>query len=444
MAGQDEMQPESRSDERPPFDFGRVLRRHWGLLAAFLLIGSLLGAITSLLLPKEFDATASVMPPVDPRASTGLAALATQIAGAAPFGAMFQASGTKEVFLGILKSRTMQDDIIRKFDLVKEYALEGARTPMESARKKLQSMTNIRASREGVISVTASAYDPQKAADIANFYVENLDRLNTALNVNDAGRSRLFLEGRVSEARAALREAEDKLRRFQSKSKAVVMEGQTKAAIEGAARLEGQILAAEVQLRTLETYSTSRNPDVIRLREGIEEMRRQLRRMEYGRGPGAGGQQAAGSRQRAGTREQRAAGSGQEAAGSRQQTAGADGPAGGNAEARAGSDEAAGSDFAMPLGSIPEAGVSLARLIREAKIQETIYTLLTQQLEQAKLAEAKDMPTVRILDRAVLPEGKSRPSMRNNTLMGGGVALLLGVLVAFMLESRRRPGVEAR
>jgi uncharacterized protein involved in exopolysaccharide biosynthesis len=104
---------------------------------------------------------------------------------------------------------------------------------------------------------------------------------------------------------------------------------------------------------------------------------------------------------------------------------------------------AAERDFGMPLGAIPEAGVSLARLMREAKIQETLYTLLTQQLEQAKIAEAKDTPTVRILDRAVLPEWKSRPSIRNNTIMGGGLALLLGMLLALGLE-KKRSSMEAR
>lgn len=451
MERPDEMQSEGRPDERSSLGVGRALRNHWGLLLVLVLVGAAMGAVAGQLFPKEFDATASVLPPVDPRANTTLAALATQVGGVAPFGAMLQGAGTKDVFLGILKSRTMQDDIIKKFDLIKEYGFQDSKAPMQSARKKLQEMTNIRASREGVISVTVSAYDSQRAADVANFYVENLDRLNTALNVTDAGRSRLFLEGRVIEAQKALRESEDRLRAYQSRSKAVVMEGQAKAAIEGTAKLEGQILAAEVQLKTLETYSTALNPDVIKLRQGIEEMRRQLRRMEYGKEAagskqqaagreqqaGGSGQPAAGREQQAGGSRQRAAGGRQEAENSGQRAAGGDGPAGGKAESRATGDEAAGPDFAMPLGQIPTAGAELARLIREAKIQETLYTLLMQQLEQAKIAEAKDTPTVRILDRAVPPEWKSRPSIRNNTITGAGLALLLGVLLAFGLDKRR-------
>jgi len=267
---------------------------------------------------------------------------------------------------------------------------------MRGSRARLAAMTEIRASREGVISVTAWAYEAKMAADLANFYVENLDRLNTSINVTDAGRSRLFLEGRVAEAQKALRGVEERLREFQSRSKAIVMEEQTKAAIESAARLEGQILVAEVQLKTLQTYATPKHPDIIRLEESIEEMRRQLKRREYGRYAG-------------------------------------------NPKATPG--EAAG-DFSVVLGSVPSTGLELVRLIREAKIQETIFRLLTEQLEQAKIAEAKDTPTVRILDRAVVPEWKSRPTVLRNTTLAGLWSILAGIAIALLLDrmERRRMG----
>ena len=98
----------------------------------------------------------------------------------------------------------------------------------------------------------------------------------------------------------------------------------------------------------------------------------------------------------------------------------------------------------MSLGSIPTTGAQLVRLIREAKIQETIFTLLTQQLEQARIAEAKDTPTVRILDRAVPPEWKSRPSVTKNTFMGGVIGLLVGIALALALESRGRAKYRTR
>jgi capsule polysaccharide export protein KpsE/RkpR len=104
-----------------------------------------------------------------------------------------------------------------------------------------------------------------------------LSRSNT-----DAGRNWLFLEGRVCRDQKALKQAEERLNDHQFRSKAVLMEGQAKAALEAVATLEGQIVAADVQLKSMQTFATQQNPDVIRLKELIEEMRPQLKRMEYG------------------------------------------------------------------------------------------------------------------------------------------------------------------
>jgi uncharacterized protein involved in exopolysaccharide biosynthesis len=180
----------------------------------------------------------------------------------------------------------------------------------------------------------------------------------------------------------------ERLKVYQTQTQAVVMEGQTKTAIEAAATLEGQIVAAEVQLKAMQTYATQQNPDIIWLKESIEEMRRQLKRKEYGRSTG-------------------------------------------NPKAEPGG---AASDFSVPLGSIPSTGLELVRLIREAKIQETIFTLLTQQLEQAKIAEAKDTPTVKILDRAVVPEWQSNPKIGLNLGVAGAISIFVGIFIAFLLE----------
>ncbi len=414
------LQPEPAVAQLPALDYLRVVVRHWKLVAGLFVLGCLITGTYSLLSPKVFEATASVLPPQESGGGRGLLSSLAGQSGAGPgVAALLPGVATsKDVFLGILKSRTMQDDIIRKFELVKRFKLEASKTPMQSSRGRVAGMTTVKVGKEGVISVTVRAGDPGLAADIANFYVENLDRLNTSINTTDAGRSRLFLHGQVAEARKALQGAEERLKDYQSRSKAVVLEGQTKAAIEGAAMLEGQILAAEVQLKTLETYATSRNPDVIRLQESIGEMRNQLRRMEYGKG-------AAGRRTAAGERERGASG------------VLADGH---EASLHGG----AAGDFSVALGSIPSTGLELVRLMRDAKIQETIFSLLTEQLEQAKIAEARDTPMVKLLDRALPPEWKSYPKVLQNTVIGGLLSIFVGLMLAFLLEDMERRGVTMR
>ena len=398
MVPQEDTRSAAPDDEGGPLDYGRVILKRWKLGLGLVLAVCLVTGVVSLRMPKEYEATASVLPPSDASGGSPFRSLAAQAgAGTILGGALLSATSTRDIFVGILKSRTMQDDIIKRYDLVKVYGFEGSKTPMGSSRANLARMTDVRVSKEGVISVTAWAYDPKMAADIANVYVENLDRMNTSINVTDAGRSRLFLEGRVAEAQKALKDSEVRLREYQSQSKAVVMQEQTKAAVESAARLEGQILAAEVQLKTLQTYATQRHPDIIKLQESIGEMRSQLKRMEYGRVTG-------------------------------------------NPKLVPGG---AAGDFSVALGSVPSTGLDLARLIREAKIQETIFTLLTEQLEQTKIAEAKDTSTVRILDRAVVPEWKSRPKVAQNTVTAGLFSIFVGVSLALLLDSVERRRGEA-
>jgi uncharacterized protein involved in exopolysaccharide biosynthesis len=95
-------------------------------------------------------------------------------------------------------------------------------------------------------------------------------------------------------------------------------------------------------------------------------------------------------------------------------------------------------DFSVPFTRVPEVGLELARLMREVKIQDTVVTLLTQQLEQTRIAEAKDLPIVQILDRAVPAERHVKPSMRSNLMLAGVVSLFLGVMLAFTLNYFRR------
>jgi hypothetical protein len=88
----------------------------------------------------------------------------------------------------------------------------------------------------------------------------------------------------------------------------------------------------------------------------------------------------------------------------------------------------------LPFKDFPELGLELARLTRDVKVQETVFTLLTQQLEEAKIAEARDMPHVQVIDPAYPAERKSRPKIRANMAVAGGASLFFGVLLAFVLE----------
>jgi uncharacterized protein involved in exopolysaccharide biosynthesis len=88
--------------------------------------------------------------------------------------------------------------------------------------------------------------------------------------------------------------------------------------------------------------------------------------------------------------------------------------------------------------TVPSLVLEYARLLRDVKVQEALYSMLTSQYEQAKIAEARDTPSVQVLDPGVPAEKKSKPIIWLNMLIAGVLALFLGIFLAFFLEYLER------
>lgn len=383
---------ESDEDEVNLLDYLRVLKKRGRMILGLCFVSVATAFVLSyFVLPKIYESTASILPPAEPKGGGGLSTLLAASGAAQVLGGVLPLpSSNKDIFVAMLKSRTMADEVIRQFDLVRVHDLEKSAAPMRDARNRLKDATDVRVSKEGVISVTVEDRDAKRAADMANFYLATLDRLNRTLNVTEAGRNRGFIESRLKETERDLRRAEEDLRGFQERNKAVVLQDQAKAAVEGAAKLKGEIMAAEVQLEVVRGFSTEQNPQVIHLKTQIEEMKRQFARMQYGQGmelptfsknPGE-----------------------------------------------------AHPEIVVPFARVPRVGLDLARLTREAKVQQTVFELLTQQYEQVKIAEARDSPIVQVLDRAVPAEWKSKPKTTLNMALAGALSLFAAIFLAFFLE----------
>ena len=365
-------------------DYALVVWRHRRLVGGVLAVGLCLTALVSLLLPRMYESTATLIAPKE-GPNTGLLgslAVVTGLVQQTPNMSVPSLTPNRDMLVSILKSRTMAQTLITRLRLQERY---GARY-MEDAIRKLEDHVRILVSKEGVISVRVEDTEPQVAADIANLYLDELDRLVGRYGTSEAGNQRSFLTTQLAQARVGLDSAEEKLRRFQEKNRAVALQEQTRGAIEAAARLKGEIMLAEVQLQVVRNFATESNPDTVALRRRIEEMRRQLVKLESSDGVMRG----------IGQREQ--------------------------------------GDFTVPLPKVPEVGIELARLTRDVKVQETLVLLLTQQNEQARIAEAKDVPIVQILDRAVPAERHARPRLRINLAIGGVTSIFVGIFLAFLID----------
>jgi tyrosine-protein kinase Etk/Wzc len=387
------MEPETRGDwqedEVNLLRFWRVTRRHGWLLVGLIVASALVAGIWSQYFAvKIYESKATILPPREVGGAGGglVAALGGSGLRQLLEGIVTSSAGNRDTFVAILKSRTVAQDILERFDLKGRYAVGYT----EEAMKILEKRTDVRISKEGVISVAVEDENPKLAADIANFYVFDLDRLFSRLGTTAASRQRAFIADRLVDTDKTLRQAEETVRRFQESNRTVVIQDQAKNAIEEAAKLKGQILTAEGQLEFMRTYSTESNPQVIAQKRQIEEMKRQLAQMQYGQGMDLPAESANPGQPR--------------------------------------------KEFQVPFTKVPELGMELARLTREMKTQETVYGLLTAQFEQAKIAEARDTPVVQVLDKAIPAERKKRPIVTLNIAIAAAVSLFFGVLLVHLLD----------
>ena len=370
-------------------DYWRVVRKHLRLIVVLYVIAVLATMGYSLWTPKIYESTATILAP-DERGgrSLGLASAlaASGVAQAVPGLSMALLTPQRDVFVSLLKSRTMGQDVVQRFDLQERFQAPF----LSDAIRRLSGMTTVTSTKEGVISVNVQDTDPQLAAEMANFYVTRLDQTITRFATTEASKQRVFIADRLTETERELRRAEETLRQFQETNKVIALQEQARGAVETAAHLKGEIMASEVQLEVMRKFATDANPEVVKLKQRIQEMKRHLSGMQYGKGwvlPA----------------ENRNPG-----------------------EPR--------HEMHIPFAQVPELGIELARLMRDVKVQETVYTLLTQQLEQAKIAEARDMPTVQALDKAVPADRKSKPKISFNMAVAGITSLFVGIMLAFFLE----------
>jgi len=358
-----------------------LLRRKWLILGLPILV-TLLAAGYALRLPNIYTATVKVLPPqqqssVNAKLSQQFGNLAGMAAGMAGI------KNPNDVYIGILKSRTVADRLIERFKLKALYD-----TPtMDGARIDLAGSSLINAGKDSIINVQFSDTDPKRAAAIANGYVEELIRLTDRLAVTDTSQRRLFYERLLASTRDNLVKAESALQQMQERTGLIEPQSQTTGAIQEVAQLKMQIASRQVQLDTMKSFATEQNPDVVMLKNEIASLRGQLGRLESQTGVGS-----------------------------------------------------------VSTARIPEIGLRYVRLLREVKLQETLFEMMAKQLELAKMEEAKDPGVIQILDSAVPPELKTSPVRSRIVLVAALISSLLALPLAFLVDfaSRQLTSPETR
>jgi capsule polysaccharide export protein KpsE/RkpR len=341
-------------------------------IARWAILAFVLSCVIAWFYP-QYESTTQIMPPDG--GGSGLASLLPAALSKSPgliglAGDMMGVKSTGAVFAKVLESRTVEDDLIKRFDLQKKYHQKY----LEDTRKILALRTVIAEDKKsGIISITVHDRDAALARDLANAYVEELGSVMTKVSTSAARRERIFIEQRLADENKNLQDAEQQFSQFASVNMALDVPEQTKVTVEAAARLQGELIAAQAQLEGLKQTYTEENIRVKSAQAHVNELQRAL------------------------------------------------------AKINSGSPSSVQNPVAPypSVKSLPLLGVKWADLFRNTKIRETVVELLTQQYEMARIQEAKEIPGVKVLDPASDPE-KKKPAWKVVILVG----TLLGIILA--------------
>ena len=369
-------------------DYIKVLLKHRKMLLRNVVVVSILIALISLFLPKTYTGVATILPPEDTQSADFLNALTSSPLSNFIFN---ESRTTSDLYVEILKSRSVLDGVLEREFVYKKNKENPQKTTLlkilkakslQKGREKLDSKFNVKASPEGIISVAAELNDRYLAADVTNALVSELDKINKDKSTSRAKNSRIYIENQLKLTGEKLKKASEDLVQFQEQYKAISLEEQTKTAIEKAGEVKGKILAKNVELGVALQTMTPDNVYMVQLKKEIEELERQYNYLQYGDSLKLENQK----------------------------------------------------EIYIPFADVPEVGLELANLMREVKIQETVWELLNQQYYHAKIQEARDTPTIQVLDEAVPPELRTKPKRKLLVLIGSFLALMLSIFWAFVSE----------
>jgi uncharacterized protein involved in exopolysaccharide biosynthesis len=386
--------PEHRDTEivvsRPPQPEGSSLiyfqlawenRKFLARLTVYALLASVLIAFV---IPVRYKSTARLMPPDNNQSASSLAAVAAMVAGSSSLGGMANDAlglkSTSDIFVGIVNSRTVQDKLIQEFDLKKLY---WDRT-IEDARDDLMAHTDVAVDRKSqIIEITVTDKSPQRAAAMAQAYVQELNHLVAELSTSSARRERIFLEDRLKGVNNDLESAEKEFSQFASKNTAIDIKEQGKAMVEAAAALQGELIAAQSEYQGLKEIYTDSNVRVRSIKGRINELQHQLEKLS------------------------------------------------GKGESDSNLTPQPSDSLYPSIRKLPLLGVTFADLYRKTKVQEVVFETLTKQYELAKVQEAKEIPTVKVLDTPVVPDKRAFPPRILIIVVGTVLTCCVGVMWVF-------------
>jgi len=372
------------NDELHMLDYVITLAKYSRMIIFSSLAATVLAFLIAFILPNKYTATGRILSPQQNYTLSGQ--ILDMLGGGNSSGASSSsmAMGGMAALLGktpgdfyvaMLKSNTVLDNVISRFNLMALYKAKN----IENARDILLKNTEIKVAKESdIIVISFTNNNPRLSAEIANAFIEELDKLLQGISIQEAKSRLVFLEKERLQTSQNLTKAEESLRLFSEKNNVLQIDTQTRGALEYIARLRAEIDAKEVSIKVLRQQATPFNYDVVRLETEVAGLKEKLHTAEV--------QQA-------------------------------------NCY----------SNVCIPTDKAPSLGLEYFRLFRDFKYQDGLYQLLSKLVEIARMDMVRNILVVRVVDTAKKPSRKSNSRLIPG-LIFGIITIMLMIVVAFILE----------
>jgi LPS O-antigen subunit length determinant protein (WzzB/FepE family) len=388
-------------------DFSLLLARSSKTLLGFGAAGAVLLIAYSIMLPYKYQAVATVLPPE----RQGIGGMLSFLSNS-PAYELLKGSGSDnpatDLFKTVIDSRSVAEEVAAdprvNAYLAKStgHAKGTADTTIKWMADELRGSMVSEAMRTGMFTVSVTLAAPrfprpseldstrQMAAYVANTFVHALDRFNRDRLMTSARNTRVFIEGEHAKRTVQLDSAYKRLQQFQEIHQAIALPEQLSATVSAAARLTGEIQKLEMALRIEERELGPGSPTIKILNDELEAAKSQLQKYDNG---GAG-------------------------------------------------------EYILALNSVPQLTRELAGYLRETRVLEQVTAYLRSELEQQRISEQRDLPSLQLLDAAQPPTSRVGPGRSLYALLGTAIGLILGVcfvlMRSFVKDIRERPRAHYR
>lgn len=360
-------------DEISLSEYYEVIKKRWVTISVIFFLTVIIVFLITLFTPKTYEAKSTIFVK---STSSGISSLISQLGGVSGFSPSWKEAFSLNYFISFLESNDLAEKTIKSLALHNNPALIGnnkTRLSKEKLLKLMQKAVKISDNKKGLLTIKVLSKNPKLSANIANEYIKLLD----SLVFSTAKKKRTFIEGQLKKVTLELKLAEDSLKVFQQNNKAIALDEQIKQTITTLVDLQKEQILDQASLKAMKSASqiTGSLPDLIELEGKKLEKETKLNTL--------------------------------------------------NKHIK---------DFETKLDVLPDETLKLTRLVREVKIKEEIFRLLTQQYEIARISEQEEETPYQVIDSAFPPERHVKPKLSVNLLLGGTIGLMFGTFFAFFIE----------